>query len=365
MKQRFLSLSLLATLAVLTCPILPGKAFAQLPTWNGSFTDVQNHNVYPFTMVGGDPSNTGITRIPVYVIPLKVVFQSSTCPSGQITFDPNAVLANGESAVANLISSPIFTPVAFTQGSGDTLQYIDAFQRANFWSIVQNNPGYHLKLLSPTILQEQTLSVSLAKGAAADNLFTPPYGVCVGLVEANWFVGQLEAIIASLDSQELISPNGVAMIVLYDVFFGLYTNNIWVPNGSGGHLETPVDIGGELQLQTWLWAAYNDGTCSPGLCYFQDVDDFSHEVGEWADDPSGHTPAPCESNKGYLEVGDPLLGNSSHNTYFAYTETNGFVYHLQDLVFLPYFGAVNSTSYNSQLTFQGNPESLSYCGSAE
>ncbi len=144
------------------------------------------------------------------------------------------------------------------------------------------------------------------------------------------------------------------MIVLYDVFFGLYTNNVWQPNGSGGHLATPVNIGGELQVQTWLWAAYNDGMCSPVLCEFQDVDDFSHEVGEWADDPFGDTPAPC----GILEVGDPLLPFGT-SAYYTYPGTNGFNYHLQDLVFLPYFGAAPATSYKNRFTFQGEQVS---CG---
>jgi len=34
---------------------------------------------------------------------------------------------------------------------------------------------------------------------------------------------------------------------------------------------------------------------------------------------------------------------------------------LQDLTFLPYFGAAASTSVNNSLTFQGNPFNLSVC----
>jgi len=132
--------ALVTALAVLTCSIFGGTALGQsLPTWNGSFTDTQGggHLVYPFTMVGGDPSSTGTTTVTTYLIPFKLVFQASdqsqACGSAPVTFDPYKVLSNGQAVVDNVISSPIFTPVPFSQGSGDTLQYIDAFQRANFW----------------------------------------------------------------------------------------------------------------------------------------------------------------------------------------------------------------------------------------
>ena len=108
----------------------------------------RGHLVYPFTMVGGDPSSTGTTTVTTYLIPFKLVFQASdqsqACGSAPVTFDPYKVLSNGQAVVDNVISSPIFTPVPFSQGSGDTLQYIDAFQRANFW-------GWSTAILATTL----------------------------------------------------------------------------------------------------------------------------------------------------------------------------------------------------------------------
>jgi hypothetical protein len=78
---------------------------------------------------------------------------------------------------------------------------------------------------------------------------------------------------------------------------------------------------------------------------------LSHEIGEWADDPFGHTPAPCG---GYLEVADPL----NNYPYTPYT-IGGFTYHAVDLAFLPWFGAPTSMSYGGQLTFQN--ENLAVC----
>lgn len=69
--------------------------------------------------------------------------------------------------------------------------------------------------------------------------------------------------------------------------------------------------------------------------------------------------SPVSHRISVLEVGDPVDG-------VAFTATganNNFTYHLQDLVFLPYFGANPSTSYMGWLTFENNPENRSYCSS--
>jgi hypothetical protein len=86
---------------------------------------------------------------------------------------------------------------------------------------------------------------------------------------------------------------------------------------------------------------------------------LSHEVGEWLDDPlvvntNGNT-VKC----GILENGDPEEGFANYGG-FPYT-LNGFTYNLQDLTYLPYFGAPTSTSVGNQLTFQSNPFNLGVC----
>jgi hypothetical protein len=92
--------------------------------------------------------------------------------------------------------------------------------------------------------------------------------------------------------------------------------------------------------------------------FSQDVSALSHEIGEWADDPltvnyNGNN-TPC----GILEVGDPEEGDANFGA-FHYVLHN-FTYNLQDLVFLPYFGAPGSTSLHGWFSFQDNT-SLSIC----
>jgi hypothetical protein len=93
--------------------------------------------------------------------------------------------------------------------------------------------------------------------------------------------------------------------------------------------------------------------------FAQDVSALSHEVGEWADDPLvvniNGNPVAC----GILETGDPEETFANYGA-FPYT-LGGFTYNLQDLVYIPYFGAAPGISANSSLTFQGNPFHLTVC----
>jgi hypothetical protein len=99
--------------------------------------------------------------------------------------------------------------------------------------------------------------------------------------------------------------------------------------------------------------------------FAEDVAALSHEVGEWMDDPetnNTNVPALCgeDGNRSQiLEVSDPEEVDANYGT-FPYT-LNGFTYHLQDLVYLEYFGAPTTTSVGGEMTFQNNPFDLTVC----
>jgi hypothetical protein len=173
-------------------------------------------------------------------------------------------------------------------------------------------------------------------------------GGCVGMIQGwSWLEGQILIYISSLPQ---IQPNTLPIFFSDDVFLA--------PANTGFHSSN-----GALDPQTYIWSAYSDGSCPHGpngLCLAQDVAGLSHELGEWADDPNGHTPAPCSNGQGgtgWLEVGDPL---DSPLYFYTYTgANNGFAYHLQDLVMLPYFGAGAGNSWHNWTTFQNS--GLTYC----
>jgi hypothetical protein len=236
---------------------------ASLQTWNGSFT-YQGTN-YPYNMVGTAPSTNSTTTVQVYVIPLKVVI---TRRRTKTTFDPAHVLSNGKTVTNNTVTSPIFdSSTTYVQGGVNvgTTQYIDAFQRANFWGTVQTNSNYHLKLGGPVLIAEQTLSPPSNLGTTGS-----PFGHTAGLVDINWFDAQLQSIISRFTQ---IQPNTFPIFLTYDVYL--------TQGGGcciGGYHSSEGSVSNP---QAYAHATYVD---HPGD-FAQDVSALSHEVGEWADDP--------------------------------------------------------------------------------
>jgi hypothetical protein len=304
-------------------------ASTPLKTWNGSFT--YNGTTYTYNMVGVPPFPSGSATIPTVIIPVKIVISNGA------TFDPSTKLSNGNTVTQNTIASPIFASVVdFKSGGADmgTTQYIDAFQRANFWDST-GNPS-HLLLGTPTVKALQTLNVPKKSGSTG-----VVFGFTAGLVDINYFDSQAHTILTNLG----ITPNSFPIFLTYDVYLTQrHSCCIGGYHSSTGSTSAP---------QAYAHATYVDHVGA----FAQDVSALSHEVGEWADDPlvvniNGNN-TPC----GILEVGDPLENNANYGA-FPYT-ASGFTYNLQDLVTLPYFGAPPSTSVNGEFTFQG--EALTVC----
>jgi hypothetical protein len=88
--------------------------------------------------------------------------------------------------------------------------------------------------------------------------------------------------------------------------------------------------------------------------FSQDVSAWSHEIGEWMDDPFTDNDVNCADNS-IMEDGDPLENNPNSGAY-PYT-VNGFTYNLQSLVFIGYFGAPRDISLHKWLSFQNDESS--------
>ena len=306
---------------------------AQLVQWNGSFRDLTGKTVN-YVMVGTNPATTNTTStVPVYIIPIKMVYGRL---NGNMTFDPVAhILPNGRNIVQNITASPLFNNLNFTQGGTNlgTTQYIDAYQRGNFWSSVSTNSSYHVLLGTPTVLSEQTINVSTLQGRVMNN----PFGSGkVGTMSINSFDSRLQSFIAGFAQ---INPGVLPIFVTYDIYL-TQTGSCCI---GGYHSANGANPGG----QTYSYATYVD---SAGA-FSQDVSALSHEIGEWLDDPFVNNTVNCTDNS-LMENGDPLEGNANYGG-FHYT-LNGFTYNLQSLVFIDYFGAPRSGPVNSWLSFQND-----------
>jgi len=306
---------------------------ANLSQWNGNYT--HKNQRFNFTMVGPDPrTNNSTTSIPVYIIPVKMVYGAS---NGNMTFDPTLSSNFGTmSAVTVLTSSPLFaSTVHFVQGGVDlgTTQYIDAYQRANFWKIVQTNNNYHVVLGTPTILPTQTITVTSSQGSVISNPFLS--GKKVGTMDIFAFDAKLQGFLSQFPQ---ITPDSLPIFVNYDVYLteggccigGYHSANGSQPSGQTYAYTTLVDQGNGV--------------------FSQDTAAAAHEIGEWMDDPFIDNRVPCLDNS-IMENGDPLVLDDT-----AYP-VNGFTYHLQNLVFIDYFGAARNLPINKWIDFQNHKHS--------
>lgn len=353
-KRLFARISILAILSASICAVLAGSGYAQeakprferltprylgnvtapatptIPNWSGTVSG------NPFTMVGTDPSVTNTTTtVTAYLVPIRFIINPT--PGG--IFDPSHVLPNGKTVIQNTADSPIFNAgVDFVQGGTDigNTQYLDAFQRANFWSDVLVNTNYHV-LLNLVVLPEVSIVVPASSGK-----ISTVFGVRVALVDINFFDAKWQSIISSNGT---ITPNSFPIAITYDSYL--------TQGGGcciGGYHSA---FGSASAPQTYAHFTYID---KAGV-FAQDVAALSHEVGEWMDDPFIDNSG-CG---GLLEDGDPLE-NGPNNGAFPYT-LNGFTYNLQDLTFLQYFGQSPSTSVHGWWSFQN--ANLSECSNGQ
>jgi hypothetical protein len=320
---------------------------ATIPIWTSSVTASQNRKWYQVTMVGQDPRarlSNPTTTIVANVIPIVVTLGDGT------TLDPTKTSCGETVSPLNaVLASPIFNDTTFKPHGtnvGDT-QYIDAFQRANFWTYTNPtgiNPGYHV-LLKPKLGKTITIKVPAPDGQAFSRR-----GCTAAAVTMAYAVQQGLKLIPSLAGKDWgVYPTTFPIFLLHNVEFDT-TLGESADVGFHAAIPNPAFQGA---AQTVAVASYLDPAIAP---HESDVAVLSHEVGEWMNDPFGKNGTPpwgntgqvhdqCQSN---LEVGDPLTG-----TTFA-VGRHGIGYHLQELAFFSWFyGSRPSIGVNGDYSFNG------------
>jgi hypothetical protein len=280
-------------------------------------------------MIGTNPANGSVTtNVPLVIVPLQFKFSDGTVLSAT-----SNVCHDTKTTVARVRASPLIVKtVTFKPGGTNvgTTQYIDAFQRANFWTTVSGvSSNYHVLLTPVTVKPLQTITVSGNTNA----------GPCarIGTMDINAF---------DLKARNLISSLGIPATSL-PLFLDY---NTFLTSGGqccilGYHSATSTN-------HTYAFASYSD----PGIFTatgIRDIHATSHELGEWLDDPFGNNIVPVWGNVGQvsgcsnvLEVGDPVTGKAFN------VIVGGFTYHPEDLVFLSWFSRKTpSTSVNHWFTF--------------
>jgi hypothetical protein len=289
-------------------------------------TVVDGASTLTYRMVGNDPfvvEAKPSTTIKVTLIPVVIKFSNGD------TWDPTAIdSCDTQSALTRTQNSPIFNAQKWKFGgtSVGKAQYVDAFQRANFYSQTNPsglNPGYHVKL-APTTHATLTLNVPDADAAeAADACGNGK----LGAVEINYLDGQLQSYITGTLGSAASTTFPLFLLGNVVEYIGTKSNCCVL-----GYHNAMTNAG---QFQTYGLSMYDNSGDFTGSA---DISALSHEVGEWMNDPSGINPtkpwghigqvAGCQNN---LEVGDPLSGTTITDTL------NGKTYHAQELAFFSWF----------------------------
>jgi len=315
---------------------IQAAAGATIPIWNYS-TVAYDSATYTGMMVGRSPFFHGkrVTTIPTVVVPVKLTFADT----GTV-FDPSAPDAcapGGVSVLSLVLNSPIFQNVSFTMNSAavGSTQYLDAFQRANFWSLVSGTPYHTVFSSSPKVLPVVSVTVPAADGSTN-------FGICrnYGTMLFTWWDNYVQTTLIPSLAVQGVGPATFPQIILDSVAE-------LIPACCATGYHNSFLNGGVFQsysVNEWDTSGFVGGT----------TDTMSHEVAEWMDDPNTTNPVPlwghigqqanCQNN---LEVGDPLTG-----TAFPSVTLGGVTYDLQELAFYSWF--IGGTSLGSGGDYSNN-----------
>lgn len=350
--------------ALTTALTTPGS----LPMWNYSVTAnaTLGGGTYTGTLMGRNPSlkAKSITNINLYVIPLKITIKDTA--HGPQLYDPTVAdtCFTGSPTDVNLVTnSPMFQTnlydgaggpghapkmngVDVTQGVPS--QYIDAYVRANWWSLVQNT-NYHLNFVV-TVLAAQTLSFDYTGKSQANYIGGTEYGGCghIGVVDIKDFDNAVQTLLQGLGS---VSPGVFPMLLTNSVVEGIPGTDLFGSCCALGY-HSGYFVGPNLQVYSPFAVSQPFGG---------DVSTISHEVAEAVMDPTtinstplwgneGQTVGACQNN---LEVGDPLSpGFGTPTNEFAIAQ-GGFTYHLQELAFFNWFFGASPSGFPASPTGAG------------
>lgn len=328
-----------------------------VPLWNYSFTASADRGGGTFTgrIVGRSPFSRGktTTTITTQIVPLIITING-------ITYDPTTVDTVCGPAPRNLSSveivrqSPLFVNNNWTMNGvnvGNT-QYLDAFQRAQYWSLVGGTP-YHL-MLGVQVLPAQTITL------AGANFNGPTFGGCGTFGVVNQPV--MDQAVQSLITGPLAGTVNVGTVPIF------LTKSVFSSQGDPNNINNCCILG----YHSFFNVGPNIQTYSPFSLDISgviggNVSTLSHEIGELINDPDvnnltppwgnvGQTEGFCQNN---FETGDPLSpGFATPSNPFSVAGANGYTYTLQEQAFISWFFGGPSLGagggYSNNGTFKGD-----------
>ena len=360
----------LRTAARTAAPLARPASTPGLPLWSFTVNSARDGNQYTGVMVGSNPfdDDSRSTRVATQIIP--IIFKTHTVGTsvnakniiatapGDTTFDPtvpdrSCLGSRNNNPLRLFQQSPIFNPADFNYGGTDVgfTQTTDAFQRANFWKVIDRG-DYHVLLSPISNFGAVVVDVPAASGLALATtaLGSPAFCAPMGIVDGNYFDLFINNNILPAFASQGVNHGTLPIFLLYNaVLSGGDPTNLLNCCILGYH-----GTGNSDPTQTYSPMDFDE----TGLFGISGLDTAtaSHEVAEWMDDPFGNNPTPAWGHtgqvpgcQGNLEVGDPLSGSEAPRIAMS----NGYTYHLQELAFFSWFYQARSVGVHGWFSDNG------------
>jgi hypothetical protein len=314
--------------------------------------------VFPYTMVGQDPTKKQSTTVPTQYIPLSFFFDEFVDQNG------NNIVIDSTTINDEIKHSPLFDNSPFATGF---TQYEDAQMRAEFYPLFNkdgDNDGddnFHVLLGHPQTLIPVTIEVPFGSSI----VFQAPDGSLGTLIDINFIVSQLNTLVQT----EPITVNAIPIFLTRNAVYGDFFQGQPQDCCIGGfHTAFETNqTANKIFVQTFAFAISLDADIADFVfgdpTIFADIFPLSHELGELLNDPFINNATPnyqipgapagvCQNN---LEVGD-VIENLPNPTQPI--SLHGFTYHPQTLGLLQWFeGKTPSDAIHGDYSFP-DPTSL-------
>lgn len=319
-----------------------------VPNFSSSFQALGQ--TFPFTMMGNDPTLGHTTNIPTHIVAVSLALQNADLVT--TTTVPVAAFEQPTLNSPNFQASNDFS-------SGNSLQFADAVQRAEFFNSMKQN--WHTNLNPATIVDRITIPVPrfvtvTLNGSPTQvrTYFTghaPDGSIFVLLL--NRFFNQA---IFNLVNNEINANNYATNAVNIALFPNTYLFSLSRSGGIGSccvlGFHTYFFDSSTTPQPRWIFAFAS--WISPGLFRggFEDVTAISHEISESFNDPFLNNivptwqfpgePGACQPT---LETGDPVevLANGTVAAPIK-SAANTFIYHPQTEALLPWFEEISPSN---------------------
>lgn len=278
---------------------------AEIPLWEYSVVGPSNSSssigkpeTYKGRMVGTDPLGKPLktTTVPVALIPVRLTFPARPAPypggfpTPKIVFDPTAVsCVDGKTPLEIAKHSPVFNDSDYVingEKIGRT-QYVDAFERANFWQDGRA-AGYHL-LFKLSILPMMNVAVPLNQGSAVEAGCFENNSLNMGNMRKEWFDAYVrKTLLPDLAKRGLVKPEMLPVFYL-DTVTMTEDND---PEGAIYSYHYGIEIKDKMQFYSVV--TFNaDGTTPPSSGVPAPDEPLSDELVDWVSNPynGNQTPA--------------------------------------------------------------------------